>query len=543
MDVVFLDFATRALVAQCINRTGVAKQTGNVVDVVLINFVVRHGCFALGPAITHRDTGIVCIGHFVIFDDDITRIPGGNAHSALMFIRHVCHEVVTDCIAGTDFVLVLRIVRDVNFGRGVLRELAEHNAAAADFIEYVAFNHVIICTRDKVKTSCSHLRERAILDFEMVRIFDAETSIRTPEEELIAAEAAIFREHVNVEHTCLQIQEAFFARTQEIGVCKGYAFKRHVTNFVLSILTENAEERIDARNDNICGRHVFACAGLVIKRTGRFVQVPFARLVDKFVSIFKVVNLLLRRIAHESRAKHRVFALKELCSFRVTRFKLCDIAVLCSRFKAQNAFGPGNHQVDFNFVQILPVGFANIAVVDEEGAAGRVHFVQAEEVMVTVIEQIRHTRANCLFAVHVHLAETGIDTFDLPDIVLFIVNRPARHRDTARNKRSFVRIGFIADVETILTAISLSKIDRRRKLVGTATENDRNIARHGAVDGAHSLLCLRNGLERGLFGTLVGIATIGSDIECSLISGCSNSCTKEECRDCDKMANFLEAHT
>ena len=214
MEIVFLDFATRSLVAQSVNRTGVAEQAGNMMNVVLIDVVVRHGGFALGPAITHRNTGIVCIGHFVIFNHDIARITGGNAHSALVFVRHVRNEVVTERVASADFVFVLRIVRNMDFGRRILRELAEHDAVRTDFVEHVAFDQVIVRAGDHVKAVCRHLRKRAVPNLHVMSVFDAETSIRAPKEELVTAQATVFSNHLDIEHARLQIQEPFFTRAQ-----------------------------------------------------------------------------------------------------------------------------------------------------------------------------------------------------------------------------------------------------------------------------------------------------------------------------------------
>ena len=204
-------------------------------------------------------------------------------------------------------------------------------------------------------------------------------------------------------------------------------------------------------------------------------------------------------------------------------------ALLRNLVEAQNAFGPCNHQVDFDFLRILPIGRLDVAAIQEECRTGGVHLVQAEEVVVAVILEVRETGANSLLAVHVKLTETSIDVFDLPDVILFIVNGPAGHRDTARNKRSFVRIGFIVHVMAILTAIGFGEVHRARKLVSTATENDRDIACHGAVDSAHSLLCLSNRFEGSRFSTLVRVATVRSDIESSLIGSICDSGTKEKC--------------
>ena len=98
-------------------------------------------------------------------------------------------------------------------------------------------------------------------------------------------------------------------------MCEGKPFKAHVANLVLGILAQHAKEGVDSRDDHVGGLHVFSRAGLVIQGIGSLVQVPFTWSIDKFIGVFKVIHLLLGRIAHESRAEHGIFALKELCFF------------------------------------------------------------------------------------------------------------------------------------------------------------------------------------------------------------------------------------
>ena len=311
-------------------------------------------------------------------------------------------------------------------------------------------------------------------------------------------------------------------------MCEGQAFECHIADFALGVLAKDAKERVDTRSDGIGGCHVFAFAGLVIKRVGRFVQVPFTRLVDEFIGVFEVIDLLFRRVAHERGTEHRILAAEKLAPFRILGFEFQHIALTRNLVQAQNAFGPGNHQMDFDLLGVLPFGRFDIAAVQEERTASGIYFVQTEEVVVAIALEVRHTGTNRLLVVHVKLAETRIDTFDLPDVVLFVMDGPAGHRDTARNKRSFAVCGFITHIVTVFTAIGLSKVDRCRELVGSITENHFDIARHGAINRTHSLLGLRNRLEGSLLGSLIGIASIGSDIERSLDGSTSSSCTKKE---------------
>ena len=130
----------------------------------------------------------------------------------------------------------------MNFGRGVLIELAKHNACSANFVEHVAFDYVVVRARYKVKTGRCHLRKGAVLDQEMVSIFDTEAGIRTPQQILVAVQffpvsAARIRKDIHIEVCSLQIQETFFAGAGIVGMCKDQAFKRHIAHLVLGILT------------------------------------------------------------------------------------------------------------------------------------------------------------------------------------------------------------------------------------------------------------------------------------------------------------------
>ena len=242
VEIVFLDFTARTLITQSVNRTGIAEQTRNMMNVVLIDMVVRHSGLVFGPAKPKGNSGVVSVGNFVVFNHHIARIASTDTHSALVFVRHVGHEVVANGITCTDFILVLRIVSDMNFSCGVLIELAKHNTSSANFIEHVAFDHVIIRSRHKVKASCGHLRKGAVLDQEMVSIFDTEAGIGTPQQILVAIQpfpisATGIRKDIHIEVCRLQIQEAFFAGASVVGMSKVQAFKRHITNFVLGVLT------------------------------------------------------------------------------------------------------------------------------------------------------------------------------------------------------------------------------------------------------------------------------------------------------------------
>ena len=240
-------------------------------NIVLVNLVIRHCGFALGPAVAYRNARIVCIRHFVVFNHDIARVASANAHGSLMFVGYVRNQVVTERIARADFVLVGRVIRNMNFSQGILRELAEHNAVRTDFVEHVAFDQVIVRTGDHVETVSSHLRKSAVPDFHVVSIFNTETCIRTPEEELVTTQAAIFFHHFDIEHAGLQIKESFFAGTEVIRMCEMQTIEFHVAHLGLGVFAKNAKERIDVRRDHICSAHIFAFAGLVINRSSRLV--------------------------------------------------------------------------------------------------------------------------------------------------------------------------------------------------------------------------------------------------------------------------------
>ena len=460
-----------------------------------------------------------------------------------MFVRHVRHKVVTERIASADFILVGRIVRNMDFSRRILRELAKHNAVCTDFIEHVAFDQVVVRTGDHVETIGGHLRKGAVADSHMVSIFNTETSVRTPEKELVTAKTTVFSNHFDVEHTGLQIEEALLTRAQIVRMSESQAFESHVTDFALGVFAKDAKERVDTRCDDICRTHVFAFTSLVIQSVGRFIQVPFPRLVDEFVCIFEVIDLLFRRIAHECGAKHRVLAAEKFASFRILRFELESISLTRNLVKTQDAFGPSNHQMDFDFLGILPIGRFDIAAIQEESRTRRIDFVQTEEVVIAIVLEIRHTGTNRLLVVHVKLAETGIDTFGFPDVVLFVVNGPTTHRNAARNKRSFAVSSLVTDIETVFAAIGFSKAHGRRELVRTVAENHFDIARHGAVNSAHGFLGLRNSLEGSIFCSLVRITTIWSNIESRLNSSVCNGCAHKKRRNCGKLTKHLEAHT
>ena len=116
MKVVVLDFATFSLIAQSVNRAGIAQQASHVVDIVPVDMVVVHGRFFRGPAIAHRNTDIVRIGYFVMFDNGVPRVTSTDSGSTLMFVGHAGNQVVLDCITGTDFILVRGVVRNMDFG-------------------------------------------------------------------------------------------------------------------------------------------------------------------------------------------------------------------------------------------------------------------------------------------------------------------------------------------------------------------------------------------------------------------------------------------
>ena len=210
VDIVVLDFATGALVRERVDRAGVAKQAGNMVNLVPVHMVIGHGGLLLGPAKTNGNTGVISVRNFVMFDHHIAGVTGANTYGTLMFISHVGNQVVLDRIAGTDFFLVGRIVGNMNFGRGVLIELAEHNACSADFEEGIALDHVVVGARDKVEARSRNLREYVTLYQKMMRIFDAERRIGAPQQILVTVQlfpvsAARIRKDIHIEVCCLQI--------------------------------------------------------------------------------------------------------------------------------------------------------------------------------------------------------------------------------------------------------------------------------------------------------------------------------------------------
>ena len=273
-----------------------------------------------------------------MFDYHIARVTGANTHGTLMLIRHVGDQVVLDRIAGADFILVARIVGDVDFGRGVLIELAKHNARSANFEEGIALNHVVVGARDKVEARSRNLREYVTLYQKMMRIFDAERRIGAPQQILVTVQlfpvsAARIRKNINIEVCRLQIQKTFFAGASIVGMGEGQAFERHVTHLVLGILTQDAEQGIESRRNHMGRRHAFTGTRLIVKYVFLFVQVPFTRSVNQVVGIFEIEDLLLGRIAREGFAKHRISAMEQFGTFRILGNELCRTAVYLSLFK------------------------------------------------------------------------------------------------------------------------------------------------------------------------------------------------------------------
>ena len=249
-----------------------------------------------------------------------------------------------------------------------------------------------------------------------------------------------------------------------------------------------------------------------------FIQVPFTRSVKQIVGVFQIENLLPGRIAREGRAEHRVCAMEQLGTFRILGDEFCSTAVHLNFFQSQDAFGPGDHQMDFNILDVLDI--LDVVRRNIKGAARRVHLRKAHEIVVKAARtlvicgnHVGEACANGLLSVYVQLAETAFDAFGLPDTIRLIVNGPTGNRHTAGNKRLFAIVGFVTHVMAILTAVAFIEPDSSGQSVGTLAENDFDIARHGTVDCTYGLLCLRNRLEGFLFSSLVRIAARGSYVE------------------------------
>ena len=360
-------------------------------------------------------------------------------------------------------------------------------------------------------------------------IFNAEGRIGAPQQVLVAVQlfpvsAAWIRKHVYVEVCRLQIQEAFLARAGVVGMGKGQAFETHVAHFVLGVFTQNAEQSIEARCNHVGSRHAFAFTGLVIKRLILFVQVPFTRSVNQVVGIFQIKDLLLGRIAHEGGTEHGESAVEQLGAFRILGDELCGAAVYLGLFQAQNVFGPGNHQVDFDILDVLDI--LDVVGRDIEGTARRVHLRESHKIVVETavafflcVNHIGEACANSLTVVHVKLAESAFHAFGFPDVVRLVVNGPARNGHTARNERFFAIGSFITHVVAVLTAVAFIKCNGCGERVGSFAKNDFDVAGHRTVNSAHGFLCLRDRLERSIFCTRGSITARGGHIEGCLRRG------------------------
>ena len=177
-----------------------------------------------------------------------------------------------------------------------------------------------------------------------------------------------------------------------------------------------------------------------------------------------------------------------------------------------------DHQVDFDIFNVLDI--LDVVGGDIEGAARRVHLRKAHEIVIKSARtlfvcgnHIGEASANSLFAVHIQLTETTVDTFGLPDVIRFVVNGPAGNRHTAGNNHRFAIGSLVTHIMTIFTAIAFVKTDSSGQGVGSLAENHLNIARHGAIYGTHGLLRLRNRLERGILRAIGCIVTARRDIE------------------------------
>ena len=172
--------------------------------------------------------------------------------------------------------------------------------------------------------------------------------------------------------------------------------------------------------------------------------------------------------------------------------------------------------MDFHLVQIAPVGLSNVAVVQQEGAAGRIHLIQAEKIVVPVVLEVWHAGTDAFLVVHVNLTESAIDAFGLPDVFVLVVDFPAGNGHAAANEWVFPFVGFVAHVVAVLAAIALVKGDGGGKGVGSGTEDHLDVTGHGSVNGAHRLFCLLDCPEGGFLGSLVGVAALGRNVECGL---------------------------
>ena len=279
-------------------------------------------------------------------------------------------------------------------------------------------------------------------------------------------------------------------------------------------------------------RHAFTGTRLIVKYVFLFVQVPFTRSINQVVGIFEIEDLLFGRIAHEGGSEHRVCAVEQLGTFRILGDELCRTAVHLGLFKTQDVFGPGNHQVDFDILNVLDI--LDVVGRDIEGAPRRVHLRETHKVVVKAAiaffirgNYIRETCANSLTVVHVKLAETAFYAFGFPDVVRLIVNGPAGNAHTAGNQGLFAIGRLIAHVVAILTAIAFVKANRCREHISSFAKNHFDVARHGTVNRANGLLGLRNRLEGSVLCTLVRVASARRHIE-SRLGGSHSSPDKSQ---------------
>ena len=93
------------------------------------------------------------------------------------------------------------------------------------------------------------------------------------------------------------------------------------------------------------------------------------------------------------------------------------------------------------------------------------------------------------------------------------MNGPAGNLHAAGNQGLFAFCGLVAYVMAVLATIAFVKVNRRGERVGAFAKNDFDVTRHGAVNGAHGFLRLRNRLEGSILSTFRGIVARRGHVE------------------------------